>query len=66
MFGLLIKYQKRKLTREKERFFQQNGGLLLYEKIRSKQIDTVRIFTTEELELATNNFDSSREIGRRG
>ncbi|KAL6838314.1 hypothetical protein ACP4OV_031818 [Aristida adscensionis] len=63
---MFIDYQKRKLTREKERFFKQNGGLLLYEQIRSKQVDTVRIFTTEELEHATNNFDASRELGRGG
>ncbi|KAL6848397.1 hypothetical protein ACP4OV_021691 [Aristida adscensionis] len=64
IFALLIECQKRKLMREKERFFQQNGGLLLYEQIRSKQVDTVRIFTTEELEQATDNFDPSKEIGR--
>lgn len=66
IFALLIECQKRKLVKEKEIFFQQNGGLLLYEEIRSKQVDTVRIFTTEELENATNNFDSSRELGRGG
>jgi serine/threonine protein kinase len=38
------------MSKEKERFFQQNGGLMLYEKIRSKQ--------------ATNNFDPNREVGR--
>uniref|UniRef100_A0A0D9VB86 Protein kinase domain-containing protein n=1 Tax=Leersia perrieri TaxID=77586 RepID=A0A0D9VB86_9ORYZ len=66
IFALLIKCQKRKLMKEKERFFQQNGGLLLYEQIRSKQVDTVRIFTKQELENATDNFDSSRELGRGG
>ncbi|KAG8057863.1 hypothetical protein GUJ93_ZPchr0002g23139 [Zizania palustris] len=66
IFALLIECQKRKLMKEKERFFQQNGGLLLYEQIRSKQVDTVRIFTTEELVNATDNFDSSRELGRGG
>lgn len=64
IFALLIECQKKRLVREKDKFFQENGGLLLYEQIRSKQIDTVRIFTTEELKQATNNFDSSREVGR--
>uniref|UniRef100_A0ACD5V7I5 Uncharacterized protein n=1 Tax=Avena sativa TaxID=4498 RepID=A0ACD5V7I5_AVESA len=66
IFALLMECQKRKLVKEKKIFFQQNGGLLLYEQIRSKQVDTVRIFTREELEDATNNFDSSRELGRGG
>ncbi|XP_047080822.1 wall-associated receptor kinase 3-like [Lolium rigidum] len=66
IFALLIECQKRKLVKEKKIFFQQNGGLLLYEQIRSKQVDTVRIFTRAELENATNNFDSSRELGRGG
>ncbi len=55
--------EKKADERKKERFFQQNGDLLLYEQIRSKQVDTVRIFTKEELENATDNFDSSRELG---
>ncbi|KAI4978766.1 hypothetical protein ZWY2020_015519 [Hordeum vulgare] len=66
VFALLNECQKRKLVKEKKIFFQQHGGLLLYEQIRSKQVDTVRIFTKEELENATNNFDSSRELGRGG
>ncbi|WVZ82629.1 LOW QUALITY PROTEIN: hypothetical protein U9M48_029875 [Paspalum notatum var. saurae] len=60
--ALLFKCQK-KLAKEKEKFFKQNGGHILYQQILSKQIDTVMIFTVEDLKKATNNFDKSREIG---
>jgi serine/threonine protein kinase len=66
IFALLIKCQTRKLAKEKERFFKQNGGHILYQQILSKQIDTVIIFTIEELKKATNNFDKSREVGTGG
>ncbi|CAL5045681.1 unnamed protein product [Urochloa decumbens] len=64
--AILIKWQKRKLAEEKERFFKQNGGHILYRQILSKQIDTVQIFTIEELKKATDNFDRSRELGTGG
>ncbi|CAN6223717.1 unnamed protein product [Urochloa humidicola] len=64
--AILIKWQKRKLAKEKERFFKQNGGHILYQQILSKQIDTVQIFTIEELKKATDNFDRSRELGTGG
>ncbi|KAL6899296.1 hypothetical protein ACP4OV_005954 [Aristida adscensionis] len=58
--------EKEKLAKEKERLFKENGGLILYQKILSKQVDTVIIYTVEELEKVTNNFDKSRELGRGG
>ncbi|XP_062227996.1 wall-associated receptor kinase 5-like [Phragmites australis] len=61
--ALLIKCQKRKLAKEKERFFKQNGGQILYQQILSRQVDTVTLFTLEDLKKATNNFDKSREVG---
>ncbi|KAJ1258715.1 hypothetical protein BS78_10G096800 [Paspalum vaginatum] len=61
--ALLIMCQKRQLAKEKERFFKQNGGHILYQQILSKQIDTVIIFTVEDLKKATNGFDRSKEIG---
>ncbi|WVZ82640.1 hypothetical protein U9M48_029884 [Paspalum notatum var. saurae] len=61
--ALLFKCQKRQLAKEKEKFFKQNGGHILYQQILSKQIDTVMIFTVEDLKKATDNFDKSREIG---
>ena len=66
IFVLLIKCQKRKLEKEKERFFKQNGGQILYQQILSKQVDTVIIFTIEDLKKATHNFDKSRELGTGG
>ncbi|URD75342.1 Wall-associated receptor kinase [Musa troglodytarum] len=66
IFCIILTFQKRKLLREKDKFFQQNGGLRLYEEIRSKQIDTVKIYTKEDLEKATYNFDKNRELGRGG
>ncbi|WVZ82660.1 hypothetical protein U9M48_029901 [Paspalum notatum var. saurae] len=54
---------KRNLAKEKERFFQQNGGKILYEQILSRQVGTVLLFTIDELKKATDNFDKSRELG---
>ncbi|CAN6179463.1 unnamed protein product [Urochloa humidicola] len=64
--ALLVKCQKRQLAKEKEKFFKQNGGHMLYQQILSKQIDTVILFTIEDLKKATNNYDRSRELGRGG
>jgi hypothetical protein len=66
IFALRAEYQKRKLAKEKERFFDQNGGQILYHQIMSKQVDTLRIFTQEDLKKATNDFDESRELGKGG
>ncbi|XP_064958848.1 putative wall-associated receptor kinase-like 16 [Musa acuminata AAA Group] len=66
IFCIILAFQRKKILREKDKFFQQNGGLRLYEEIRSKQIDTVKIYTKEDLEKATDNFDKSRELGRGG
>ncbi|VAH98208.1 unnamed protein product [Triticum turgidum subsp. durum] len=66
MFALRAEHQKRKLAKEKERFFDQNGGQILYHQIISKQVDSLMIFTQEDLKKATNDFDESREVGRGG
>ncbi|CAL4967652.1 unnamed protein product [Urochloa decumbens] len=66
IFPLVIEYQKRKLVKEKDGFFKQNGGFILLEQMRSGRVDTVRVFSKKELENATNNFDKRRELGRGG
>ncbi|XP_059631703.1 wall-associated receptor kinase 2-like [Cornus florida] len=63
-FGL----KKRKLVRIKVKLFQQNGGLMLRQQLSGQEgtKDTVKIFTEKELQMATNNYDDSRIIGRGG
>ncbi|RWR78992.1 wall-associated receptor kinase 2-like protein [Cinnamomum micranthum f. kanehirae] len=59
--------KKRKLLKLREKFFRQNGGLLLQQQITSHRVGvTTKIFSTEELERATNNYHESRIIGRGG
>ncbi|XP_073106222.1 wall-associated receptor kinase 4-like [Elaeis guineensis] len=64
--SMLMRYQNIKHKKEREKYFKQNGGLQLYEEMRSRQVDTVQIFTKEDLARATNNFDSDRVIGHGG
>ena len=60
--------KKRKLIRLKEKFFQQNGGLLLKQQLSNHQesVKATKIFTTEELKKATNNYDESSVLGQGG
>ncbi|PIA32824.1 hypothetical protein AQUCO_04300033v1 [Aquilegia coerulea] len=60
--------KKRKLLKLKQKFFQQNGGLLLKQQISSLKggTESSKIFTGEELKLATNNYDQHRILGQGG
>ncbi|PUZ75117.1 hypothetical protein GQ55_1G123400 [Panicum hallii var. hallii] len=67
-FWLYLGLQKRKLIRTKQRFFEQNGGVILQQQMRHSGggAGGFRIFSTEELEKATNNFAADRVLGRGG
>ncbi|KAL7095296.1 hypothetical protein ACP275_10G014700 [Erythranthe tilingii] len=60
--------QKRKIFRVRERFFHQNGGLLLKQQLSSNEgsMESAKIFSAEELEKATNNYSEDRILGRGG
>ncbi|KAK1398191.1 wall-associated receptor kinase 2-like [Heracleum sosnowskyi] len=61
--------RKRKHNQLREKFFQQNGGLLLKQQCKSKEgvtIESTKLFTDEELKKATNNYASDRIIGQGG
>ncbi|XP_021284960.1 wall-associated receptor kinase 2-like [Herrania umbratica] len=61
-------FKKWKLMKLKEKFFRQNGGLMLQQELsrRDSSTETAKIFYAEELEKATNNYEESRILGRGG
>lgn len=62
----LLKLLKRRYKRERDDYFKQNGGLILFEKMRSSRADTIRIFTKNEIDKATNSFEADRFLGGGG
>ncbi|KAG7944771.1 hypothetical protein I3843_15G120400, partial [Carya illinoinensis] len=66
--SVLLGLKRRKLIKLQEKYFQQNGGLMLQEHIlnRGRSMETTKIFSNDELKKATNNYDESRVIGKGG
>jgi serine/threonine protein kinase len=65
-FGIYVVLERRNLLRVKEKYFQEHGGWILLEKIKSNQGFGFIIFTRQQVEQATNNFDSANIIGHGG
>ncbi|RZC57732.1 hypothetical protein C5167_005033 [Papaver somniferum] len=61
-------YKKRKLIKQREKYFQQNGGSLLKGQLALNEggVETSKNFTEKELKSATNNYDESLVLGRGG
>ncbi|CAD6266888.1 unnamed protein product [Miscanthus lutarioriparius] len=51
------------IRKEKDEYFKQNGGLRLYDKMRSRQVDTVLILSENEIKKATDNFSEDNVLG---
>ncbi|XP_010525668.1 PREDICTED: putative wall-associated receptor kinase-like 16 [Tarenaya hassleriana] len=60
--------KRRKQDKLREKFFEQNGGIMLRQRLlrTHSSEDDVRIFTEEEIRRATNNFHESRILGEGG
>ncbi|XP_024199933.2 wall-associated receptor kinase 3 [Rosa chinensis] len=60
--------KRRQYTKLKEKYFKENGGLSLLQQLASHggTVETTKIFSTEELEKATNNYHESRILGEGG
>ncbi|KAJ8771666.1 hypothetical protein K2173_026843 [Erythroxylum novogranatense] len=60
--------QKRNINKRKEKFFIENGGLVLKQLLSNIEgsMQRAKIFTEDELKKATNNFDKNEIIGQGG
>ncbi|KAF8024954.1 hypothetical protein BT93_F1951 [Corymbia citriodora subsp. variegata] len=71
LFSICFLYfgdKQRKLIKLKEQYFKQNGGLLFQQQLHEhdRTTKTTKIFSAEELEKATNNYDESKIVGQGG
>ncbi|KAL3737277.1 hypothetical protein ACJRO7_026102 [Eucalyptus globulus] len=61
--------RQRKISRQREKFFLENGGRLMLQRLLSEHegsVESVRIFTDEELKKATDHYHESRILGQGG
>ncbi|KAL2341580.1 hypothetical protein Fmac_009520 [Flemingia macrophylla] len=71
LFGLswLHKVVRIKIAKKrKEKFFKQNGGFLLKQRLSSSEVnvDKITLFSLKDLEKATDNFNINRVLGKGG
>ncbi|XAR65530.1 Non-specific serine/threonine protein kinase [Bertholletia excelsa] len=54
--------------KRKKKFFKQNGGLLLQRELSSSNgnVEKTKVFTSKELEKATDNYNKDRTLGKGG
>ncbi|XP_042036590.1 wall-associated receptor kinase-like 1 [Salvia splendens] len=62
-FGLYKVFQDRKQKMVKEKIFKRNGGLLLRQQTNEGVLGKTKVFSANELEVATDNFNESRILG---
>lgn len=59
---------KRRITKREKKFFKRNGDLLLQQELNTRQgnVEKTIIFSSTELEKATENFSENRVLGQGG
>ncbi|XP_047155361.1 wall-associated receptor kinase-like 10 [Vigna umbellata] len=71
LLGLWLLYKvarKRMIEKRKQKFFKKNGGLLLQQRMSSNEanVDKAILFSLDDLEKATDNFNMDRVLGKGG
>ncbi|KAL8246318.1 hypothetical protein R6Q59_007534 [Mikania micrantha] len=63
--GIFFAIMRRKLTRLREKFFEQNGGVLLKQKLKAQgSHDAMTLFSSKQLRKATHNYSRDQIIGK--
>ncbi|KAL4557905.1 hypothetical protein LXL04_036099 [Taraxacum kok-saghyz] len=62
IIGIYFIIRKRKLIKLREKFFEQNGGVFLKQKLKATGAshDAITMFSTEQLRNATDNYSNER------
>jgi len=71
LLGLWLLYKaarKRVIEKRKQKFFKENGGLLLQQRMLSNEanVDKAILFSLNDLEKATDHFNMNRVLGKGG
>ncbi|KAI7733100.1 hypothetical protein M8C21_010378, partial [Ambrosia artemisiifolia] len=67
VIGIFFGLRKRKLIKLREKFFEQNGGVFLKQKLNAPGTsDAVIMFSSDQLRKATDNYSEDQIIGRGG
>ncbi|XP_010534471.1 PREDICTED: wall-associated receptor kinase 2-like [Tarenaya hassleriana] len=70
MIWMYIGYKKWRIVKLREKFFKENGGLMLQQELSAREAssnrESAKIFSAEELKKATNNYDDSKITGKGG
>uniref|UniRef100_A0A0E0BV82 Protein kinase domain-containing protein n=1 Tax=Oryza glumipatula TaxID=40148 RepID=A0A0E0BV82_9ORYZ len=60
---LAMQVQRKRHKKDKDEYFKQNGGLKLYDEMRSRKVDTIRILPEKDIKNATDNYSEDRVLG---
>ncbi|KAM1771196.1 hypothetical protein ACFX11_046048 [Malus domestica] len=60
--------KKTKAIKRKKKFFKQNGGILLEQQLAAGEVNVekIKLFNSQELEMATDHFNIDRILGQGG